>query len=116
MPEKVVAKVDKIPLIGKHGPYFVCRTRAPDGSELPQGEEIQVTVSLSKKPGYHHWFEETWPEKGDMILLEDLRLRPLGWRAHHAKFVRLGDLIANRTDQQQEKRKEYRVWNAKVEE
>ena len=61
---------------GHRGPFF-----------LAECEGLQVTVSLSRDV----WQEESEPEGGTFVLLEDIRLKRGGWRAHRARFYRPSD-------------------------
>lgn len=63
---------------GPHGPYAVTTSREFEGS---------ITFSLEKSV----WKENALPEKGSFVVLDDLRRKRQGWRAHSARFYRHSD-------------------------
>jgi len=71
------AKVIKIVLDGPHGSYAMAIYR-------PLGT---ITFSL----GNEVWEEETLPDKGVSVKLDNLIEKSAGWRALSAKFWRLSD-------------------------
>lgn len=75
--EPIRAIVTSIVPTGGHGPYAIAKadTRPDLGS---------ITFALDKKV----WREKNWPEVADHVVLEDIRNRPAGWRAHRAYFER----------------------------
>lgn len=71
------AVVTRVVLDGAHGPYAVARSK----------ELGLVTYSLEKRS----WREEDYPEKGMIVVLEDLRKKPAGWRAQSGRYLRPAD-------------------------
>lgn len=62
---------------GKHGPYAVA-------SVVSLGN---VTFSLDS----HVWTEKDPPQRGEEVILSDLRKKRAGWRAHSVRFLRPSD-------------------------
>ena len=62
---RLIAIVDKVIEFGRHGPYFVCRSG-----------NILFTVSLDPPV----WQENSRPDKGTYVIIEDLQKKPAGWR------------------------------------
>jgi len=73
---EVRAVVHSIVENGKHGPYAVATAEGIEGT---------ITFSLLPEKG---WQEEIWPEPGNVVLLDDVRERRLGWRAHQTRLSR----------------------------
>ena len=62
---------------GKHGPYAVASS------------ESLGNVTFSLDPTV--WLEKDPPERGEEVVLSDLRKKRAGWRAHSARFLRPSD-------------------------
>jgi hypothetical protein len=60
---------------GKHGLYAVTTSTSIKGS---------ITFSLHKEV----WKEDGIPERGNLVILTDVRRKPSGWRAYKACFLR----------------------------
>ena len=73
---EVRAVVQGVEQNGKHGPYAWAEAGGIEGN---------ITFSLLPENG---WQENVWPEPGNVVLLDDIRERRLGWRAHQAKLSR----------------------------
>ena len=71
----LTAIVQKICPRGRHGPYAVAAC-----------EEIEALITFALSDDV--WHEKRLPEKGDVVLLSDVRRRPAGWRAHEGRFLR----------------------------
>ena len=82
----VMATVFQIVPQGKHGPYAVAELK---GGKM-KGEK--VTFSLEPNSDPRVWKEDEWPENGNIVLVDDLRLKSAGWRAHKARFCRPEDM------------------------
>lgn len=81
MEEAIRARVTSVYLSGRHGPYAVA---FPD---TPNREKKSYTFSLKSDV----WQETAYPESGSIVLLEDVRVKAAGWRAHKARFLRRED-------------------------
>lgn len=81
--KKLIGKVHKICFTGKHGPYAIV---AIEQTNFDFGGSI--TFSLSKPT----WNEGKWPEPGTDVVLEDLRHKSAGWRAHKSRYLQPEDL------------------------
>ncbi len=74
----IKAVVQKVVKKAKHGPYAVATSEGVKGS---------ITFSL----GEGIWKEKSLPERGYVVLLNDLRKKRAGWRAEQARFLRPAD-------------------------
>lgn len=88
--DEYVAVVEKIVGKGKHGPYAVA-------SSQQLGE--MVTFSLDQAV----WEEASRPERGEFVILSDLRRKRAGWRAMKARFVRPSDKAQQLSTEHKEK-------------
>lgn len=75
--EVFVAVVQKVIMDGKHGPY----------AKATEDNLGTITFSLDGSV----WQEMTLPEKGDVVVLEDVRRKHAGWRANSSRFFRPSD-------------------------
>ena len=72
------AVVQKVVLLGKHGPYVVTKC-----------EKLgSVTFALE----WEVWQEKDLPSQGTFVVLTDLRKKPAGWRAGSARYYRPSDV------------------------
>ena len=69
-----LATVEKIFNNGPHGPYAVARCKAL----------ASITFSLESET----WKEDEWPEPGESVILDKMRMQRGGWRAKEARFVK----------------------------
>lgn len=76
--EAVEAVVQKVVTNGKRGPFLVATAKGIVGS---------VTCSLEPTS----WQETSWPEPGEVVLLEQLRKKRAGWRAKKGRFFQPSD-------------------------
>jgi hypothetical protein len=76
----IKAKVIQVIERGRHGPY---------AKAIPEEKIIPGSVTFALKEGV--WHEPEWPEAGHFVMLDDLREKPAGWRAHNARFFRPAD-------------------------
>jgi hypothetical protein len=74
-PLEYVAIVQDVVIDGKKGSYVVTTCDGLEGS---------VTFSLTTEV----WQENKQPEKGNLVILSDVRRTSNGWRAYHARFYR----------------------------
>lgn len=89
--------VDKIVLLGKHGPYAVAK------------DPLLGSVTFSLLPGKGIWREDHLPEEGSEVILENFEKKRYGWRAMKARFVRPQDLVnpsTSNVDQQRARSRE----------
>lgn len=77
-PDEYRAVVQQVIREGKHGPYAVATSDQIEGS---------ITFSLDSNV----WKEDEHPRNGYEVILNDVRKKRAGWRAHSARFVRLTD-------------------------
>jgi len=71
------AVVQKVITSGPHGPYAVAKS----------DEFGSVTFSLVSPV----WQEKSWPERGNVVVLSDVRKKRAGWRAELGRFMRPSD-------------------------
>jgi len=62
---------------GEHGSYIVIKSADIEGS---------VTCSVEKA-----WKEETLPESGTVVVMQDILKKRSGWRAMYCRFFRPED-------------------------
>jgi hypothetical protein len=78
--QSIKAKVIQVIEVGRHGPY---------AKAIPEEKIITGPVTFALKEAV--WQETEWPEEGHFVMLDDLREKPAGWRAHKARFFRPTD-------------------------
>jgi len=74
----IEAVIQKVVNDGNHGPYAVATCEGLKGS---------ITFSLEKPV----WNEKDRPNRGDIVILDDIRKKRAGWRAQKARFLRPSD-------------------------
>ncbi len=73
---------------GRHGAYAVA-----------WNEELgEVTFALTRDV----WNEERLPEKGSIVVLQDITKKVAGWRANKARFYRPSDEKGESTNEKRE--------------
>ncbi|KKR45941.1 MAG: hypothetical protein A3G47_00995 [Candidatus Zambryskibacteria bacterium RIFCSPLOWO2_12_FULL_39_45] len=75
--ESYTAVVQKVMDNGKHGPYVVATN-----------EKIG-TITFSLEPLV--WQEKGRPERGNIVVLSEIRKKRAGWRANSGRFFRPSD-------------------------
>lgn len=78
MEKGVKAVVEKVVLVGPHGPYAIATTKALAGS---------VTFSLERNV----WQGQDYPEPGEIVFLSKLREKRQGWRAKEGRYWKPSD-------------------------
>jgi hypothetical protein len=78
MSESIEAIVQNVVPDGRHGAFAVVTAEGIEGS---------ITFSLLEAV----WKEETWPDQGTYVLLNQLQRKRSGWRAMYARFLRPSD-------------------------
>lgn len=72
------AIVQKVIVHGPHGPYAVATS-----------DNLEGSVTFSLRPSV--WQEKSWPERGTVVVLSDIRRKRAGWRAQLGRFMRPSD-------------------------
>lgn len=81
--DRIVAKVVKVVPEGKHGPYAKAISQTRNVLKGDVTFSLDVTI----------WKEDTHPELGAIVVLEDLWKKAAGWRANVARLFRVTDSL-----------------------